>query len=124
MNPSTTFTEFSQLPFFIFFRRDGNMARIVNGRAKATENASMVTIGVQNSPCVDLIRTVPTIGPVQENDTSTSVRAMKNMPPRPFAFDFESVLFDRLLGSSISNAPKNDAAKTMNTAKNSRLGNQ
>ena len=36
------------------------------------ENASMVIIGVQNSPSVDFMRTVPTIGPVHENDTEIS----------------------------------------------------
>lgn len=35
---------------FHLFSSDGNIARIVNGKAKATEKASIVTIGVQNSP--------------------------------------------------------------------------
>ena len=126
MKPRTTLTLLSQPPLFpfIFFRSDGNIARTVNGSANATENASIVTIGVQNSPWVDLIRTVPTMGPVQENDTSTRVRAMKNIPPSPFPPDFASLLFVRLEGSSISNAPKKDAANTMNMMKNSRLGSQ
>ena len=52
MKPSTTFTLLSHEPDlpFIFLRSDGNIARTVNGRAKATEKASIVTIGVQNSP--------------------------------------------------------------------------
>ena len=52
MKPSTTLTLLSQEPDlpFIFFSSDGNIARIVNGKAKATEKASIVTIGVQNSP--------------------------------------------------------------------------
>ncbi len=126
MKPRTTLTLLSQEPDlpFIFFSSDGNIASMVNGSAKATENASIVTIGVQNSPCVDLIRTVPTIGPVQENDTRTRVRAMKNIPPSPLPPDFASLLLARLEGSSISNAPKKDAAKIMNTTKNIRFGSQ
>ena len=96
----------------------------MNGRAKATLKASMVTIGVQNSPEVDLMSTVPTIGPVQENDTSTRVSAMKNIPPRPFEEDLASLLLARLVGSSISNAPKNEAAKIMNITKNRMFGSQ
>ena len=124
MKPNTTFTLLSHDPLFIFLRRDGNMAKMVKGRAKATLNASMVTIGVQNSPAVDLIRTVPTIGPVQENETRTSVRAMKNIPPRPPLPALASLLLARLEGSSISKAPKNEAANTMNTMKKMMFGNQ
>ena len=96
----------------------------MNGRAKAIENASMVTIGSQNSPCVDLMSTEPTIGPVHENDTSTSVSAMKNTPARPFLSAPLSLLFTSDCGSVISNAPKNDAAKIMNTMKKMIFGNQ
>ena len=88
------------------------------------EKASIVTIGVQNSPCVDLMSTVPTIGPVQENDTSTRVRAIKNTPARPPLSEFLSLLFTREEGSCISNAPKNDAANSINITKNSRFGSQ
>ena len=124
MKPSTTLTLFIQAPLFIFFIRDGNIARIVNGRANAIEKASIVTIGVQNSPWVDLIRTEPTIGPVQENDTSTRVSAMKKMPASPFLSEFLSLLLTSDEGSVISKAPKKDAAKIMNTAKKTRFGSQ
>ena len=124
MKPSTPFTEFSQLPLLSFFRRDGNIAKMVKGNAKATENASIVTIGVQNSPWVDLMRTEPTIGPVHENDTSTRVNAMKKMPARPPLSEFLSLLFTNDDGRVISNAPKNDAANTMNTMKKMMLGSQ
>ena len=50
MNPRTTFTELSQPPLFIFVIREGKSAKTVNGIANATEKASIVTIGVQNSP--------------------------------------------------------------------------
>ena len=96
----------------------------MKGTANASKNASMVIIGDQNSPSVDLISTVPTIGHVQENDTSTSVSAMKNTPNRPPLSAPLSLLFTNDDGSTISNAPKNDAAKTINTMKNSKFGNQ
>ena len=107
-----------------FFNSEGKSARTVNGRAKATLNASMVTIGVQNSPCVLLISTVPTIGPVQLKLTSTRVSARKKMPPRPLRSLFLSALLVQLDGSVISKAPKKLAAKTMNTRKKMRLGSQ
>ena len=125
MNPSTTFTLLSHPPLLgRFFSTEGKKARRVNGRAKATLNASIVTIGAQNSPAVDLIRTVPTIGPVHENDTSTRVRAMKNTPPRPPRSDFLSLALTSLDGSTISKAPKKEAAKSMKTTKKIRFGNQ
>ena len=64
------------------------------------------------------------MGPVQENDTSTSVRAMKNTPARPALSDFLSDEFTSFDGSVISNAPKKDAAKSMNTTKKMMFGSQ
>ena len=118
-------TLFSQPPLLGRpFSREGNKAKSVNGRAKASENASIVIIGVQNSPCVDLISTDPTMGPVQEKETSTSVRARKNIPPSPPLSEFLSAELVHLEGRVISNAPRNDAAKTMNMTKNRRFGSQ
>ena len=96
----------------------------MNGNAKAVENASIVTTGCHTIPEVEFIRTVPTIGPVQENETSTSVRAMKKVPASPPRSALRSVSFTMRLGRVISNAPKNDAANIMNTTKNSMLGIQ
>ena len=92
--------------------------------AKAMEKASMVMMGVQNSPEVDLMSTDPTMGPVQENDTSTRVSARKKMPERPFESAFSSLLFTIQEGIVISKAPKNEAAKSMNTRKKMMLGSQ
>ena len=100
------------------------MARMVNGKANATEKASIVAIGTQNSPPVERMSTEPTIGPVQENDTSTSVRAIKKTPARPFLSLPLSALSVHFEGRVISNAPKKEAAKAMNITKNSRLGSQ
>ena len=106
------------------FSKEGKKAKIVKGRAKASEKANIVTIGTQNSPAVERIRTLPTIGPVQENDTNTSVRAMKKIPIKPPLSACRSLLLTIQLGSVISKAPKNDAAKIMNTMKKIRLGSQ
>ena len=50
---------------------------------------------------------VPIIGPVHENDTNTSVNAMKNMLSKPVVLSaFASMAFDQRDGSVSSNAPK------------------
>ena len=84
----------------------------------------MVTMGVQNCPWVDLMRTVPTMGPVQEKETSTRVKAMKKTPTRPPRSAFLSLLLTREEGRVISKAPKKEAAKMRKTAKKMRLGSQ
>ena len=104
---------------------EGKSARTVNGRAKATEKANIVMMGCQKlPPDMELIRTLPTMGPVQEKETSTRVSAMKKMPPRPPLSDLVSVLFTSLLGIVMSNAPKNEAANIMNTMKKMIFGSQ
>ena len=103
---------------------EGKKASRANGRAKATLNASIVIIGVQNSPWVLFMRTVPTMGPVQLKLTSTSVSARKNTPARPFLSLFLSAELVHLEGSTISNAPKNEAANTMKMTKKMMLGSQ
>ena len=67
---------------------------------------NIVTMGTQNSPAVERIRTLPTIGPVQENDTNTSVRAMKKIPIKPPLSACRSLLLTIQLGSVISKAPE------------------
>ncbi len=81
-------------------------------------------MGAQNVPDVAPISAEPTMGPVQEKETSTSVSAIKNTPNNPPRSARRSLLLTMLLGNVISNAPKNDAAKNMKMPKNSRLGNQ
>ena len=125
MKPKTTFTEFIQPPLFgNFWSKFGNMANSANGKAKATEKANMQRMGVQMAPCVDCISTVPTMGPVHENDTSTKVKAMKKIPPKFLVLCLLSLLFNMLLPRVISKAPKNEAAKIMNTKKNIKFGIQ
>ena len=53
------------------------------------------------------------IGPVHEKDTRVRVNAMRKMLSMPLVFsDLASILLLHDEGSVISNAPKNDAAKT------------
>ena len=125
MKPSTTLTLLSQPPLLgSFFSAEGKRASRANGRAKAMEKASMVTMGVQNSPWVLLMSTVPTMGPVQLKLTSTSVRARKNTPRRPPLLLFASALVVQLDGRVISKAPKKEAANTMKMTKNRMFGSQ
>ena len=84
----------------------------------------MVTTGAHTSPEVDLINTEPTIGPVQEKETSTKVKAMKKTPTKPPLSALLSLLLMSQLGIVISKAPKNEAAKTMKTRKKMILGSQ
>ena len=62
------------------------------------------------------------MGPVQLNDTRARVKAMKKMLSRPVAFSaLESIELLQREGSLISNAPKNETAKTTSRAKKIRL---
>ena len=60
----------------------------------------------------------PAKGPVQENETKTSVNAMKNTPSNPPLSDFASTLLTKLEGNTISNAPKKEMPKKIKIAKN------
>src|SRR3954463_3957090 len=106
--PSTTFTEFSHPPDF---GRDcnqfGKMAKTVNGKASANPKPARPAVNRQE-PCAAVpASSDPRIGPVHENETMASVKAMKKIPtaPRP---DFELAWFARPPGSVISKYPKND----------------
>jgi hypothetical protein len=125
MKPRTTFTEFNQPPLFgKFLSNDGNHANTVNGRAKAIANAAIVMIGIHTPPLVELMITEPTIGPVQENDTSTRVNAIKKIPTKPPLSAPSSLLLTSDEGNVISNAPRNDAAKIIKITKKIRFGIQ
>ena len=62
------------------------------------------------------------IGAVQENDTSTSVNAIKNIEMRPVACEaLESTELAQLSGNLISNQPKNEKAKATSNANKKML---
>jgi len=104
------------------FNQLGNMANNANGKANATENPNIPKSGptgilpkmVAPPPVAVSTNKVPIIGPVQENETSVSVNAMKNIPINPLRSAILSDLFAHELGSVISKYPKKDMAKTMN----------
>ena len=118
MKPRTTLTEFNQPPLLgRFLSNAGNHASTVKGRANAIAKAAMVIIGIHTPPLVELMITEPTIGPVQENDTSTRVNAIKKIPSKPPLSAPASLLFTSDEGNVISKAPRNDAANTIKIAK-------
>ena len=92
--------------------------------AKAKPKENMPRTGFTSSPPAEEIKIEPTIGPVQEKDTSTSVKAMKNTPPSPPFSAFASILLTKLEGSVSSNIPKKAKANTTKMAKKKTLGTQ
>ena len=83
-NPKNTFTVFSHPPDLgKVFIQPGNAANNVNGRAKANEKPNIPTNGPIPPIVADSTRSVPTIGPVQENETRASANAIKKIPTIP-----------------------------------------
>src|SRR5687768_4676256 len=66
---------------------------------------------------------VPMIGPVQENDTSASVTAIKKIPEKPRLSARASALLIQEEGSVSSKAPNKDAAKKTSSTKKKKLNN-
>ena len=122
-NPSTTFTELSHPPDFgKEFNQPGNAANKPKGNAKAVENPNIPQKGPLIPPLTAASTSkVPMIGPVQENETNESVKAIKKIPINPPLSLFESILFTNREGRTISNAPRNEIAKITNNKKNARL---
>src|SRR5690554_5697906 len=121
-NPRTTFTELSHPPDLgKVFSHPGKAANNPNGSAMANEKPSIPMAGAL--PPFEAASTinVPTMGPVQEKETKAKVKAMKNIPMSPPRSARASALLIHELGKVISNAPKNEMAKTMSSAKNAKL---
>ena len=123
--PSTTFTSFIQLPDLgNFCMKPGKIANILNGIAKAKENPNIPMIGFKNAPWEAAIKMDPASGPVQEKETNTRVKAIKNTPMNPPLSDFASTVFTKFDGNTISNAPKNEIPNKINIVKKSIFGIQ
>ncbi|OQB30175.1 MAG: hypothetical protein BWY08_01329 [Bacteroidetes bacterium ADurb.Bin174] len=105
------------------FNHDGNIANKVKGTASATAKPSIPTAGASIEPDVDTSTSkVPIMGPVHENETSTSVKAINKILMKPAVESaLASSFVDHEAGSVISKAPKNDMAKTTSNAKNNKL---
>ena len=117
MNPSVTFTVFIQPPDLgACFSSEGNRANSAKGMASPMENPSMPNVGASMLPCVETATNRnPMIGPVHENETSTSVKAIRKMLSSPVVrSDCASIFVDHDEGSVSSKAPKKEAAKTTN----------
>ena len=69
----------------------------------------------------DSTNNVPTIGPVQENETKAKVKAIKNIPKNPPLLEAESAFVTHVFGKLISKAPKNETAKTTRRKKKNIL---
>jgi hypothetical protein len=121
-NPKNTLTEFSQPPDFgKEFNQPGNAANKPKGRASARENPNIPINGPTPPIVADSTRSVPTMGPVHENETRASVNAIKNIPRKPPFLDAESALLTHVFGRFISKAPKNDKANTISRIKKNKL---
>ena len=98
-NPSETLTVLSHPPDFgSVFNQLGNIANSMNGNAKAEENPNIPTIGAIPPFEADSTNKVPTIGPVQENETIASAKAMNKIPTTPPLSACLSTLFAHELG--------------------------
>ena len=115
-------TVFNQPPDFgKEFNQLGNIANNINGNAKAVENPNIPITGAIPPLVADSTKSVPTIGPVQENDTIANAKAINKIPIIPPLSACLSILFTQEFGNIISNAPRNDAAKTTNKTKKIKL---
>ena len=96
-----------------FFNTDGNIAKSENGNANANAKPNIPMAGAKIDLPAASTSKVPMIGPVQEKDTITSVKAINRMLKNPVVLlDLLLSAVDHELGKVISKAPKNDAANT------------
>ncbi|GHT56814.1 hypothetical protein AGMMS49982_23850 [Bacteroidia bacterium] len=102
---------------------DGKIANSANGIANAKPKPNIPTAGPAKLPMLAASTSKPPmIGPVHENDTSTSVNAIKKMLKMPVVVSaLLSILLDHEAGKVSSNAPKNDTANSTSSAKKIRL---
>src|SRR6185312_11868112 len=100
------------------------MANNAKGNARPTEKPNMPIVGPNKPPRPAKTNNGPTIGPVQEKDTITNVRAMKKMPPKVPVPALASVLLVHEEGRAISNAPRNEIPNMIKTAKKKRFAIQ
>src|SRR5690606_21570404 len=121
-NPKTTLTVFNQPPDFgREFNQPGNAANKPNGNAKAIEKPNIPIIGANPPLVAERTIILPTKGPVQENETIASAKAIKNIPVYPPLPALLSILFAHDCGSMISKAPKKDTANITRIKKKSKL---
>src|SRR6478609_10331748 len=116
--PKNTFTVFNHPPDFgNVFNQPGNIAKSMNGKAKANEKPNIPTSGAIPPFEAASTNRVPTIGPVHENETIAKAKAMNKIPIIPPLSAWLSTLFAQEFGNMISKAPKNEEAKNTNKTK-------
>ena len=121
-NPRTTLTVLSQPPDFgKDCNQPGNIANKAKGKPNAKPKPAAPTVSGHGPASATLANNVPSKGPVQEKETIHKVAAIKKIPVKFPSPDFESALFAKDEGKTISYKPKNDNAKKTNTAKKIRL---
>ena len=108
----------------IFFNNSGDKANNTKGEASPNPKPNIPMIGLINCPEAPNPKSVPTNGPVQENDTNAKVNAIKKIPIKPPLSDCASTLLTNFEGSCISNKPKNDNPKIIKMVKKRRFGIQ
>ena len=118
-NASTTLNDVIQSPDFgALLSQCGNIANSEKGNAKATAKPNMPSVGANSDLPAASTNSVPIIGPVQEKETMTSVKAINKIlrnPPVERALLSNAV--DQESGSVISNKPKNESANTTSKRK-------
>ena len=102
----------------------GKIASRVKGKEKANEKESIPKTGLICKPLADCTKILPTNGPVHENETKTSVKAMKKIPSNPPSWDFLSTEVIILEGIVSSKNPIRESPKTINNTKNIKFGIQ
>ncbi len=71
-------------------------ANNANGKANANEKPNIPMSGPASlPPAAASTNSVPMMGPVHENDTNESVKAMKNIPTKPPLFSLAATLFTK-----------------------------
>src|SRR3546814_10253149 len=89
------------------------MAKSVNGIANANAKPNIPMVGPNSSPIVAACtNNVPIMGPVQENDTTANVAAIKKSPSNPPRSALRSNLLASEAGKVNSNAPKKENENT------------
>src|SRR6266480_643318 len=126
MKPKVTLSECIHAPDLgSFFSPAGNQANNPKGNPRASPKAVNPMSGLTNSlSCVTTEIRLAMKGRVHENETSTSVNAMKKIPRRPPFSESDSERLIKPDGSVISKTPRNDSPKRKKSTKNNMLKNQ
>ena len=123
MKPKITLSVIIHLPDFGNLSNAlGKIANKVKGNAKAIEKNNIPKIGFICKPLADCTKMLPIKGPVQEKETNTNVKAIKNTPRYPPCSDFLSIDVIRLEGIVNSKNPIKEIPNRTKRTKNRIFG--